>query len=152
MCSIHMVIVWTCTVASYSMYSTHKCHSIKCNRWYLNFLIVYTVNYDNFFDFGVNVGDARENRILSGSSLPINLSTPIQLFGRTQHTVLVSQLCILLLTYRDYSWWWVTSSPGHSHILSHSRGEKSGEGLGSKLCHGPEMVDSVSTNRVHITY
>ena len=43
-------------------------------------------------------------------------------------------------------------SPGHSQILSRSRGEKSGEGLGSKLRHGPEMVDSVSTNRVHVTY
>ena len=27
----------------------------------------------------------------------------------------------------------LASSPGHSQILSHSRGEKSGEGLGSKL-------------------
>ena len=34
--------------------------------------------------------------------------------------------------------------PGHSQILSRSCGEKSGEGLGSKLRHGPEMVDSVS--------
>ena len=33
--------------------------------------------------------------------------------------------------------------PGPSHILSHSHGEKSGEGLGSKLRHRPEMVDSV---------
>ena len=53
------------------------------------------------------------------------------------------------------SWWglvlakthpaqWVTlaSSLGHSQILSHSRGE---EGLGSKLRHGLQMVDSVST-------
>ena len=39
----------------------------------------------------------------------------------------------------------LASSPGHSQILSRSRGEKSGEGLGSKLRHGPEMVDSVST-------
>ena len=31
-------------------------------------------------------------------------------------------------------------------------GEKLGEGLGSKLRHGLEMVDSVSTNRVHVTY
>ena len=36
--------------------------------------------------------------------------------------------------------------------LSHSRGEKSGEGLESLLHHGLEMVDSVSTNRVHVTY
>ena len=34
--------------------------------------------------------------------------------------------------------------PGHTQILSHSRGKKLGEGLGSKLRHGPEMVDSVS--------
>ena len=43
-------------------------------------------------------------------------------------------------------------SPGPSQILSRSHGEKSGEGLGSKLHHGLEMVDSVSTNRVHVTY
>ena len=46
----------------------------------------------------------------------------------------------------------LASSPGPSHILSCSRGEKSWEGLGSKLHHGPEMVDSVSTNRVHVMY
>ena len=46
----------------------------------------------------------------------------------------------------------LASSPGHSQILSHSRGEKSGEGLGSKLCHGPEVVDSDSTNPVHVTH
>ena len=43
----------------------------------------------------------------------------------------------------------IALSPGPSQILSHSRGEKSGEGLGAKLRHGPEMVDSVSINRVH---
>ena len=46
----------------------------------------------------------------------------------------------------------VTLSPDHSQILSSSHGEKSGEGLGSKLRHRPEMVDSVSTNQVHVTY
>ena len=40
----------------------------------------------------------------------------------------------------------VASSPGHCQVLSHSRGEKSGEGLGLLLRHGQEMVDSVSTN------
>ena len=39
----------------------------------------------------------------------------------------------------------LASSPGHSQILSRSRGEKSGEGLVPLLRHGPEMVDSVST-------
>ena len=38
----------------------------------------------------------------------------------------------------------VASSPGHSQILSCSHGKKSGEGLGSKLRHGPEVVESVS--------
>ena len=46
----------------------------------------------------------------------------------------------------------VASSPGPSQILSRSRGEKLGEVLGAKLRHGPEMVDSVSKNRVHVTY
>ena len=46
----------------------------------------------------------------------------------------------------------VASSPGPSQILSRSRGGKSGEGLGSKLHHGPEIVDLVSTNRVHVMY
>ena len=35
--------------------------------------------------------------------------------------------------------------PGHSQILSRSRGEKSGEGLVPILLHGPEMVDSILT-------
>ena len=39
----------------------------------------------------------------------------------------------------------LASSPGHSQILSRSRGEKSGEGLAPLLRHGPEMVDSVTT-------
>ena len=50
---------------------------------------------------------------------------------------------------RRYTDQTVASSPGHSQILSRSRREKLGEGLGSKLRHGPEMVDLVCTNRVH---
>ena len=41
----------------------------------------------------------------------------------------------------------IASSPGHSQILFLSRGKISGEGMGSKLHHRLEMVDSVSTNR-----
>ena len=51
---------------------------------------------------------------------------------------------------------WISLLPGHSQILSRSRGEKLGEGLGSKLRHRPEMLDLVvqtestlRTNRVH---
>ena len=43
-------------------------------------------------------------------------------------------------------------STGHSQILSRSHEGKSGEGLGSLLHHGPEMVDTVSTNQVRIMY
>ena len=39
----------------------------------------------------------------------------------------------------------LASSPGHSQILSRSRGEKSGEGLVPLLRHRPEMVDSILT-------
>ena len=39
----------------------------------------------------------------------------------------------------------LVSFPGHFQILSRSRGEKSGKGLWSKLCHRPEMVNLVST-------
>ena len=41
---------------------------------------------------------------------------------------------------------------GHCQILSHTCGEKLGEGLGSLLLHRPEMVDTVATNQVHIMY
>ena len=46
----------------------------------------------------------------------------------------------------------LASSSGHSQILSCSHGEKSGEGLGSLLHHRLEVVDTVSMNRVHVTY
>ena len=41
----------------------------------------------------------------------------------------------------------LASLSGCSQILSHSRGEKLGEGFGSLLRHRLEMVDSVSINR-----
>ena len=71
------------------------------------------------------------------------------------------QLSSICNFWHSYS---LASSPGHSQILSRSRGEKSGEGLRSLLHHGPEMVDMVildispllvrnvdlvCTNRVH---
>ena len=49
--------------------------------------------------------------------------------------------CIVLFSCTED----IASSPGHSQILSRSRGEKSGEGLVPLLRHGSEMVDSVST-------
>ena len=66
--------------------------------------------------------------------------------------MLILQHHILPVYIKFSCYTYLASFPGPSQILSHSRGEKSGEGLGSKLRHGPEMVDSVSTNRVRITY
>jgi len=53
---------------------------------------VYTVNNTNLFDFGVNAGDTHLEMVLYGNSPPIDLSTPIQFFGRSQQTLYVSQL------------------------------------------------------------
>ena len=50
-----------------------------------------------------------------------------------------------LMTSLPPCYYTVASSPGHSQVLSCSHGEKLGDGLGSLLRHGPEMVDSVST-------
>ena len=51
-----------------------------------------------------------------------------------------------MATYQVYEEGEVASlSPGHSQILSRSRGKKSGEGLGSLLRHRLKKVDLVST-------
>ena len=52
---------------------------------------MYTVNNTNFFDFGVNVGDAKLGMVLDGYSLPISLST-IRFYETTQRILYVSQL------------------------------------------------------------
>ena len=64
------------------------------------------------------------------------------------HTVYDREICGICkgMIHRFVPQVWVASFPGPSQILSCSRGEKSGEGLGSKLRHRPEMVNSVSTN------
>ena len=53
------------------------------------------MDYTNFFDFGVDAGDAQLNTINDGSSPPISLSTPIRFFERSQSTLYVSWLHIL---------------------------------------------------------
>ena len=52
---------------------------------------MYTVNYTNFFDFGVDAGDAQ----LEGFFASLNLSTTIRFFERQEYSLSVSQLCIL---------------------------------------------------------
>ena len=60
-------------------------------------------------------------------------------FAPTHYIIMILQKCFVCDNHI------LASSSGHSQILSRSHGEKSGEGLGSKLRHRPEMVDSVST-------
>ena len=52
---------------------------------------MYTVNYTNFFDFGVDAGDAQ----LEGNFYSLDLPIPIRFFERPQRFLTVSQLCIL---------------------------------------------------------
>ena len=102
---------------TYSIANIHKCCSIWCIIKYssatnnvFKFLIVYTVNHPNFFDFGVTVGDAQMYGFYFGKSPPTNLSTPIQFYGTAQHTLFVSQLHIHHLctgTIHDNGWHWV---------------------------------------------
>ena len=61
---------------------------------------MYTVNNTNFFDFGVDAGDAQ--LMVDGISIGfLQLLTPIQLFERFQRTLFVSQLCILFHLMQD---------------------------------------------------
>ena len=54
---------------------------------------MYTVNNTNFFDFGVDAGDAQ--LMVNGISIGVlQLLRPIRLFERFQRTLFVSQLCI----------------------------------------------------------
>jgi len=52
---------------------------------------MYTVNYTNFFDFGVDAGDDR----LGGFVIFWGFVLPIRFFERPQNFLTVSQLCIL---------------------------------------------------------
>ena len=68
--------------------------SVQCWNRDVQFLIMYTVNNTNFFDFGVDAGDTQ--LMVDGISIRfLQLLRPIQLFERFQRTLFVSQLCIL---------------------------------------------------------
>ena len=49
---------------------------------------MYTVNYTNFFEFGVDAGDAQLERFVAS----LNLSIPIRFFERPERFLSVSQL------------------------------------------------------------
>ena len=78
------------------LYKSNNKWSILCCKRCVLHLIMYTVNITNFFDFGVDAGDAQldvwvENR------RQLLLSTPIQFFGTLQSELFVSHLCTLSL-------------------------------------------------------
>ena len=52
---------------------------------------MYTVNNTNFFDYGVDAGDAQLD--VRAERRPFLLSTPIQFFGTPQSRLFVSHLC-----------------------------------------------------------
>ena len=58
---------------------------------------MYTVNYTNFFDFGVDAGDDQLERLVASLDLPI----AIRFFERPQNFLSVSQLCILSPAFYD---------------------------------------------------
>ena len=64
--------------------------------------------------------------------------------GREGFLATILQLTPVLLVMSNK---WYNLVPRPLQILSRSCGEKLGEGLGSKVRHELEMVDSVSTNR-----
>ena len=78
--------------------------------------IMNTVNYDNFFEFGVDTGDAELNEY--GPSPTITLSTPIQLFGRTWQAFIVSQLCIYTFTFIWSSFQWTYTNYHWTSFIS----------------------------------
>ena len=62
-------------------------------------LIIYignnTVN-ENFYSFGVSVGDAQVPVALDGSSPPISLFIPFQFFEASERTLFVSRLLVFI--------------------------------------------------------
>ena len=52
---------------------------------------MYTVNYTNFFDFGVEAGDYQLGGLVASLGFPL----PIRFFERPYRSLTVSQLCIL---------------------------------------------------------
>jgi len=92
----------------------------------------------------------RENWF-SAPEVFLSKQTLVRSLAAAMHcSLLANQMCSCQNKYGQQLLENVASSSGHSQILSRSRGERLGEGLGTLLCHGlEEMVDSVCTNQVH---
>ena len=89
-----------------------------------------------------NLESTKQRAVLMLSFKPYGLKTPDKTLQEHRDSSSGTAYRLSMSHHRACD---LASSPRHSQILSRSRGEKSGEGLGSLLCHGPEMVDSVST-------
>ena len=86
--------MWPCYIRAIILYKSNNKWLIIlcCKRWVLH-LIMYTVNNTNFFDYGLDAGDAQLDVRVGFTLFP--LSTPIRFFGTPQSELFVSHLCIL---------------------------------------------------------
>ena len=60
---------------------------------------MYTVNYTNFFDFGVDAGDTQFERSFNQTSPFVTLSTPIRILGVPESTLRVRKSDMYAFTY-----------------------------------------------------
>ena len=84
-------VLWYCTNQN------NKWSILCCKRCVLH-LIMYTVNNSNFFDYGVNTGDAQLD-VRTENRRQLLLSTPIQFFGTPQSKLFVSHAPMHTFTY-----------------------------------------------------
>ena len=65
-------------------------------------MFIYTVDNNNFYNFGVSAGDAQLQRVDDDGSSPfILLSTPFRFFGTPESILYVSQLCTYFHVHTD---------------------------------------------------
>ena len=105
----------------------------------------------HFMLVSVNTVDSTFSFILHGARVQGNCYLlPLGQLSRSPTTSDMDNNSMSILLdvnlYMHETWCTVASSPGHSQILSRSHGEKLGEGLGTLLRRGPEMVDLASAN------
>lgn len=87
---------------------------------------------ENFYPFGVSVGDAQVPVALDGSSPPISLFIPFQFFDTSESTLFVSQLLVFIYMQTGWIQWCIHVSVVNNLYASQSRAN-SGRGGGGML-------------------